>query len=580
MNSPDDEASFNLLEGVLLALPVEDSSWNTRVYGNLGPSLSLIREKPAANPVQTEIRRTGCRGRALAQEAREKVARKYAKYAKYVPCSSSRSLRLCLCPLGEQLVGTTSGAKKFYQTCSTLVGPPTKIPIIRGNLERMPSEGGQGRPAVHGGRLCCKKPALAASADKAISGLKRLVTRGDGFDACISPVKNRHMAKETPRTHGSDASWRVQKRKSRKRDEKRMESNGRVGVYLCPIDGERKRRRSSVTESHLRSGGTSRFSAIFTPWEKRIESRTTQNEHLIFPLRAGTIPLAKFREPAPEGQEGPDLMSRGQAGWSDEPCTSTGGRNVRQSAGPSSRTTPPILEDRTSGTASCKGGFRLGVYGWRKRCLYSVVLTLMVIAILNLALTVWLLKVMGFSSNVKFQSRLAIFGKVSNFGLAVDEEESLLVAIIPKMARNIPSRSSSHRRIRLLAKLSSANLLDVACPFSLFRRVMFPVSSTLIFDVRKRGNGAASWRLLEWDATLDMHAGWQLSSTKIRGRAAFTRVIKFPELAHDDAMDFPNRGQNLLTRNCQSMTFPVLRGILPKEMCTLALDLDVFGQGS
>ncbi|CAK9819245.1 Sgcz [Anthophora plagiata] len=92
-------------------------------------------------------------------------------------------------------------------------------------------------------------------------------------------------------------------------------------------------------------------------------------------------------------------MSRGQTGWSDEPCTSTGGRSmVRQSAGPSSRTTPPILEDRTSGAASCKGGFRLGVYGWRKRCLYSLVLTLMVIVILNLALTVWLLKVMGFSS--------------------------------------------------------------------------------------------------------------------------------------------------------------------------------------
>ncbi|KAK1131421.1 hypothetical protein K0M31_017706 [Melipona bicolor] len=91
-------------------------------------------------------------------------------------------------------------------------------------------------------------------------------------------------------------------------------------------------------------------------------------------------------------------MSRGQAGWSDEPCTSAGGRGARQLAGPSSRTTPPILEDRTSGTASCKGGFRLGVYGWRKRCLYSLVLTLMVIVILNLALTVWLLKVMGFSS--------------------------------------------------------------------------------------------------------------------------------------------------------------------------------------
>lgn len=91
-------------------------------------------------------------------------------------------------------------------------------------------------------------------------------------------------------------------------------------------------------------------------------------------------------------------MTRGQGGWTDEACSSTSGRSVlRQSAGPSSRT-PPILEDRASGGASCKGGFRLGVYGWRKRCLYSLVLTLMVIVILNLALTVWLLKVMGFSS--------------------------------------------------------------------------------------------------------------------------------------------------------------------------------------
>lgn len=92
-------------------------------------------------------------------------------------------------------------------------------------------------------------------------------------------------------------------------------------------------------------------------------------------------------------------MSRGQTGWSDEPCaSSSGGRSGRQSAGPSARTTPPILEDRSSATSICKGGFRLGVYGWRKKCLYSLVLALMLIVILNLALTVWLLKVMGFSS--------------------------------------------------------------------------------------------------------------------------------------------------------------------------------------
>lgn len=93
-------------------------------------------------------------------------------------------------------------------------------------------------------------------------------------------------------------------------------------------------------------------------------------------------------------------MSRGQGGWSDEPCTSGSASRrsgARQMAGSSSRTSTSALEERVSATP-CKSGFRLGVYGWRKRCLYSLVLILMVIVILNLALTVWLLKVMGFSS--------------------------------------------------------------------------------------------------------------------------------------------------------------------------------------
>ncbi|XP_076675979.1 sarcoglycan delta isoform X1 [Andrena cerasifolii] len=107
----------------------------------------------------------------------------------------------------------------------------------------------------------------------------------------------------------------------------------------------------------------------------------------------------KSPDESPHSEHSRLRMTRGQGGWSDEPCTSTSGRNViRQSAGQSSRATPPALEDRASGGASCKGGFRFGVYGWRKLCLYLLVLTLMVIMILNLALTVWLFKVMRFSS--------------------------------------------------------------------------------------------------------------------------------------------------------------------------------------
>ncbi|XP_020279341.1 zeta-sarcoglycan isoform X2 [Pseudomyrmex gracilis] len=94
------------------------------------------------------------------------------------------------------------------------------------------------------------------------------------------------------------------------------------------------------------------------------------------------------------------MSSRGQGGWSDEPCTSGGVSRrggARQTAGPSTRSSTSALEEHTSGSTPCKSGFRLGVYGWRKRCLYTLVLTLTVIVIVNLALTVWLLKVMGFS---------------------------------------------------------------------------------------------------------------------------------------------------------------------------------------
>ncbi|XP_011257840.1 zeta-sarcoglycan isoform X1 [Camponotus floridanus] len=107
----------------------------------------------------------------------------------------------------------------------------------------------------------------------------------------------------------------------------------------------------------------------------------------------------KSPEESPHTEHSRLRMSRGQGGWSDEPCTSGSASRrsgARQMAGSSSRTSTS-LEERVSATP-CKSGFRLGVYGWRKRCLYSLVLILMVIVILNLALTVWLLKVMGFSS--------------------------------------------------------------------------------------------------------------------------------------------------------------------------------------
>lgn len=41
---------------------------------------------------------------------------------------------------------------------------------------------------------------------------------------------------------------------------------------------------------------------------------------------------------------------------------------------------------------------KIGIYGWRKRCLYLFVLLLIIILIVNFALTIWMLRVMWFNT--------------------------------------------------------------------------------------------------------------------------------------------------------------------------------------
>ena len=41
--------------------------------------------------------------------------------------------------------------------------------------------------------------------------------------------------------------------------------------------------------------------------------------------------------------------------------------------------------------------YKVGIYGWRKRCVYLLVLFLMAIVIVNISLTIWILRVMNFT---------------------------------------------------------------------------------------------------------------------------------------------------------------------------------------
>ncbi|XP_065093576.1 zeta-sarcoglycan [Ochlerotatus camptorhynchus] len=60
--------------------------------------------------------------------------------------------------------------------------------------------------------------------------------------------------------------------------------------------------------------------------------------------------------------------------------------------------------------SSDAAGVQLTLYGWRKKCLYSVILILMIMIIINLALTLWILKVMEFSSDGMGQLKIVSGG--------------------------------------------------------------------------------------------------------------------------------------------------------------------------
>ncbi|XP_063285841.1 gamma-sarcoglycan isoform X2 [Pelobates fuscus] len=75
--------------------------------------------------------------------------------------------------------------------------------------------------------------------------------------------------------------------------------------------------------------------------------------------------------------------------------------------------------------------YNIGIYGWRKRCLYLFVLLLLIILVVNFALTIWILKVMWFSPAGMGHLR------VTSEGLRLEGESEFLY---PLYAKEIHSR--------------------------------------------------------------------------------------------------------------------------------------------
>ncbi|XP_058823864.1 uncharacterized protein LOC131684750 [Topomyia yanbarensis] len=86
------------------------------------------------------------------------------------------------------------------------------------------------------------------------------------------------------------------------------------------------------------------------------------------------------------------------------------GKNHNNGETGGGKVTPRFAAVTQQSIGSAAAGVQLTLYGWRKKCLYTVILMLMIMIIINLALTLWILKVMEFSSDGMGQLKIVSGG--------------------------------------------------------------------------------------------------------------------------------------------------------------------------
>ncbi|XP_072941675.1 zeta-sarcoglycan-like [Epargyreus clarus] len=119
-------------------------------------------------------------------------------------------------------------------------------------------------------------------------------------------------------------------------------------------------------------------------------------------------------------------------------------------------TPEPILNNNASRDTkadsirnSYNSQFKVGIYGWRKKCLYILVMALMIMMIINLALTLWVLKVLDFNSEGMGQLRI-VPGGLQLLGQAL-MLDSLFASSI-KSRRGQPISIESSRNFTVLTR--------------------------------------------------------------------------------------------------------------------------------
>uniref|UniRef100_A0A8C5F3Q9 Zeta-sarcoglycan n=1 Tax=Gadus morhua TaxID=8049 RepID=A0A8C5F3Q9_GADMO len=142
--------------------------------------------------------------------------------------------------------------------------------------------------------------------------------------------------------------------------------------------------------------------------------------------------------------------------------------------------------------------YTVGLYGWRKRCLYFLLLLFLVTMIVNLALTVWIIKVMNLST-----------GGMGNLQLSQDgiRLEGFSEFLLPLYVKEIRSRRDSalvlrsERNVTLNVRNSQGHLTgqltvgeSSACHFFFLTFILITVSNWFISLAPPPGSEGAVFR--------------------------------------------------------------------------------------
>ncbi|CAC5410412.1 unnamed protein product [Mytilus coruscus] len=99
----------------------------------------------------------------------------------------------------------------------------------------------------------------------------------------------------------------------------------------------------------------------------------------------------------------------------------------------------------------------VGIYGWRKRCLYGFILLLIILTVLNLALLVWMLRVLNFNwdgvENVKY----------TEDGMRIEGQVEFLDSLYTEKIQSLqskPLKIDSSRGVHIRARNEDNNITN------------------------------------------------------------------------------------------------------------------------